>query len=964
MDKGLFLALLTFVPLLAFGPVRKVKTKMSRKPLSAPQVALVTAGRNNIKRSAVSLSAPSEPTIFTKFFRRLKVFQLAFRIFLDYQLAKRQERKLMKKLKLEQVNDVDDHPEIISMWNEVHERNAANLTLNIKNLEGFWVKVGQYLSTRADIMPAPYLAHLSSLQDSMPARPWAETWSTIERSLSNEELELLEYIDPQPLATASLAQVHRGTLKVTATDQKKICREIVIKVQHCGVASLMIQDMSNLRLILNTIAYFEPEYDFSLIIKEYNTEVRKELDFRIEAENMEEIRKLLKKNNVKVIVPKSKLAKEKVLIMDYCDGFPVRDIQLLDTLQVDKKLLLERVCKAWAIQLHVGGVFNADPHLGNVLVSTLPQKDGDKSIPVLLDFGLTKRLKPSIKVAFSRLMYSSYETDVDGLIKSFNEMGLKMNRYDPFEDMASMQRSFGETVPLSQARQIGKENSVSYQRRLEAMKEDQGINKNGKLRNPVEAWPSELVFFGRVTAMLKGMCSHLNIRHPYLKTMAGAACKTLIESVPEEERAKFLIHPSANEISSPLQKKLIKLIERLHDGNSYDEVGFQLCVMHKGKHKANIAAGTLGKANPRPVTPSTLFNIFSVSKGLLSIGLLKLLEEKKILLDDPVSKYWTEFGIKDITIRHVLSHQAGLANALPYDATIDDLLNWSKMKKYVESRVDPDHKPGTETQYHYLTYAWICGGIIEEVTGQSYDEYFEKILSESGINGDLNLFIGGLPNFIDENKLAVLSIDKNSQNNVKKDVRNESPIRKDDHSERNGSKKKILKKYQGQEQLLNPSIFNMRKVRAAKLPSANGHASASSLAIIFDSLLSDFDEESVISSPLLTMSTINSARTSNSMASMYDQKEKKLDEILLSDSQASFGLGFQVHEFYLPSGIKARSIGHAGFGGSIVISIPECCLTIAFVTNHLKLHNSGIRRHVLTTVFEEYDLNIPLSIQN
>lgn len=80
----------------------------------------------------------------------------------------------------------------------------------------------------------------------------------------------------------------------------------------------------------------------------------------------------------------------------------------------------------------------SDPHMGNILVSTAVP--GDSSVPVLLDFGLTKRLDPKMKVAFARLMHSSYESDIDSLLQSFDEMGLKMNRHDPFE----VRHSWGE----------------------------------------------------------------------------------------------------------------------------------------------------------------------------------------------------------------------------------------------------------------------------------------------------------------------------------------------------------------------------------------------------------------------------------------------------------------------------------------------------------------------------------------
>jgi|AntRauTorckE5430_2_1112549.scaffolds.fasta_scaffold04840_1 aarF domain-containing kinase len=390
----------------------------------------LSGGWNQGKASSATTRA--EPSFTEKFGRRLNVYWLASRVFFDYKQAQRKESRLKRKLGIAEDSDSDDDPSVTLLWNNIHERNAAKLTKKIVNLEGFWIKVGQYLSSRSDVMPFEYITRLTSLQDSMPPKAFEDVMLTLHEEFTEEEMLLLHYIDPLPLSTASLAQVHRATLKNG--------RQVVLKVQHRGVASLMLQDMENLKSILNMVAKFEPDSDFTSIIQEYNKEVRKELDFRTEAENMNEVRKLLQEQNIRAIVPDvvPELVKERVLVMDFCEGFTIRDLDALDSHGVDRELLLKRVCDSWAAQMHVGGVFNADPHPGNILVST-SEIDGDASVPVLLDFGLTKRLETDAKLAFAKLMHASDETDVDALLQSFEEMGLEMNRYDPFEDMSAMQ---------------------------------------------------------------------------------------------------------------------------------------------------------------------------------------------------------------------------------------------------------------------------------------------------------------------------------------------------------------------------------------------------------------------------------------------------------------------------------------------------------------------------------------------
>jgi aarF domain-containing kinase len=910
-----------------------------------------------------------EPTLLEKQIRRMTVFKTAFGVFVEYKWAQRKAKKMKKKLGLDLDDpNSDDHPEIMELWSRVHERNAQKLLEKIQTLEGFWVKVGQYLSSRADVMPPEYLQTLAQLQDSMPPRSWKETWETIQEELGEEALERFESIDPEPLSTASLAQVHRATLKEHNGER----HDVVIKVQHRGVASLMLQDMENLRVILQLLAYSDPDLDFGPVIREYNQEVRKELDFRTEAQNMNDVSHMLKKADIAVIIPDtiSDLVTERVLVMDFCHGFPVRDTQLLDEYNVDRELLLERVCAAWAVQMHVGGVFNADPHMGNILVSTAVP--GDPSVPVLLDFGLTKRLDPPIQLAFARLMHASHESDVDALLQSFDEMGLKMNRYDPFEDMAAMQRGFGNTVPQSKAREIAKQKSQDYQRRMEAKRAEEGLQKGQKLRNPVEAWPSELVFFGRVTNMLRGMCSRLDVSYPYLQTMAVAARETLRSSVPQEEHAVDLIHPSASAISTPLQLRLLEALPQIHEEGHM--VGLQICVLQHGKEIANIAAGSMGTANPRPVSPSTLFNVFSVSKGILTIGLLRLVQDGLIgSVDDPVAKYWPAFENKPtITIRHVLTHQAGLANVYPEDATLDTLLDWSTMLKFMAEEAVPSHEPGSETQYHALSYAWLVGGIIEAVTGKPYEQWLDKVLPYNSprFPGEeetrRHLFLSGISKDVDDHKdLAVLSLDRRSLQNSEQnkgstadvdlapETKSPETVQKDKENEDERAKKarKVLAKYKGLQQLMNPSIFNMRKVREARLPSANGHASAASLAEVFDAVI-----RSSRGNPILSPDILELARTPSRTNNEFKGKQAMLD-----DAQASFGLGFQLHEFTLPNGDKGMSIGHAGLGGSVVLAIPEEEVVIALTLNHLSA-DSVARRRILGTIFEELGWKAPASI--
>ena len=403
-------------------------------------------------------------------------------------------------------------------------------------------------------------------------------------------------------------------------------------------------------------------------------------------------------------------------------------------------------------------------------------------------------------------------------------------------------------------------------------------------------------------------------------------------------------------IDTKLQHELLATIDTFQDTD--DMIGLQICVFQDGKEVANIAQGVLGRANPRPVTPSTLFCVFSVSKAVLTMGLLRLVQDGFIeSLDDPIHKYWPSFAAKgkqNITIRHALTHQAGLANVFPEKISIESLLDWSHMKDVIASS-EPTHAPGEETQYHYLSYGWICGGIIEHVTGQPYEEYLNETIILP-LQMQHSIYMGGIPPDLDyERNVAVLS--------KKRDTIKYEQKRADLKAEE--KMKYNLEKHRGVEQLMNISVFNMKQVRQAKLPSANGHTSAYALASLFDKFIDTDKDHSLTTSKIL-----EEVRTKQmSMSAITKKREGKTltNSQLLDDSSSAFGLGLQLHDLTLPDGKVVSTIGHAGVGGSVVFAIPELKISVAFTTNCLSQTPNKVKERLLKIIMEEFKLTPPPS---
>ena len=189
--------------------------------------------------------------------RRLEVFYCASSVFVDYQICKWRANQLPPS----QSKLVDE------LWDAAHERNALFLTQRFLHLEGLWVKLGQYLSSRADVMPDAYLKSLSKCQDSLVPRPFHQVKRLVEHELQRPLVAVFHHVDEVPIACASIAQVHRATLKDG--------REVVIKVQHENVSEAIRQDLANLQTLGDIFKRIDPDFDFSPVIREWAAEVPK-----------------------------------------------------------------------------------------------------------------------------------------------------------------------------------------------------------------------------------------------------------------------------------------------------------------------------------------------------------------------------------------------------------------------------------------------------------------------------------------------------------------------------------------------------------------------------------------------------------------------------------------------------------------------------------------------------------------
>ncbi|XP_052309978.1 uncharacterized protein LOC18100773 isoform X2 [Populus trichocarpa] len=707
------------------------------------------------------------------------------------------------------------------LWKRAHERNAKRVRNMMIQLGGLWVKLGQYLSTRADVLPSAYISLLKQLQDSLPPRPLQEVCRTIERELGKSMKEIFLDFDENSLATASIAQVHRATL----IDG----REVVVKVQHEDIKAIILEDLKDAKSIVDWIAWTEPQYNFNPMIDEWCKETPKELDFNHEAENTRTVSKNLgctnkydsdkSINQVDVLIPEVIQSTEKVLILEYMDGIRLNDLESLEACGANKQKIVEEITRAYAHQIYVDGFFNGDPHTGNFLVSKEPPHR-----PILLDFGFTKKISSSMKQSLAKMFLATAEGDHVALLSSFAEMGLKLRLDLPEQAMDVTSIFFRASTPANEAAEYAKTLNEQRTRNMKVLQEKMNLSqKEVKRFNPIDAFPGDMVIFSRVVNLLRGLSSTLNARIVYQDIMRPFA-----ESVLQEKIAKG---PSANAqwiydtpVHSEVEAKLRQILVEL--GNEDKILGIQVCAYKDGKVIIDTAAGVLGRYDPRPVQPDSLFSVFSVTKGITAGMLHWLVDNGKLNLDESIANIWPEFGTNGknlIKVHHVLNHTAGLQNALDNLRKENPLLltDWDECLKQI-AMSEPETEPGQVQLYHFLSFGWLCGGIIEHASGKKFQEILEEAFVRP-LNIEGELYVGIPPGV--ESRLASLTIDKDDFSKLSKI----------------GSLSALPSTFQPENisQLVTTllALSNMLNIRRAIIPAANGHCSARALARYYAALV-------------------------------------------------------------------------------------------------------------------------------
>jgi len=308
---------------------------------------------------------------------------------------------------------------------------AQMFAADLEKLGPTFIKLGQLLATRADLLPPAYLEALSRLQDDVGPFPFTDVERIVQAELGVRLSKAFEKFEPEPIAAASLGQVHRAVLRGG--------REVAVKVQRPDVGDRVLKDLDALDEVAALMARFSAvtrSIDAHGVLDEFRRTILAELDYREEARNLVTLAHQLRDfQNIVVPLPVDDFTTARVLTMDYVHGTKITAVSRVEWTEVDGVALGEDLFRAYLQQILVDGVFHADPHPGNVLLTP------DHRL-ALIDLGMVGRLSAAMQERLFRLMLAISEARGDEAASIVIAMG---DKHDDFNEM-QMRRMIIEMV--------------------------------------------------------------------------------------------------------------------------------------------------------------------------------------------------------------------------------------------------------------------------------------------------------------------------------------------------------------------------------------------------------------------------------------------------------------------------------------------------------------------------------------
>ncbi|CAK9014207.1 unnamed protein product [Durusdinium trenchii] len=396
------------------------------------------------------------------------------------------------------------------------------------------------MSAMVGTLPDAFTNEFLSLTDHLPVSRLEEVYRIIQRTFQKPPKVIFSEFDPEPLASASIAQVHKARLRSTN-------QIVAVKVQHDGVDRIFLEDIETLTAVAEQVSYWAPDLDFRKFAEEWRESLPRELDFCHEHDALERAGKKLREAGNCCIVPevhhelcgdlqwkgRSKLVAggerrfwaflgAHVFVMEFIDAGPILDLgkaEFCAKHHIDKHRVLTELLHAFGIMAFKDGMFHADPHAGNVRLVVDPTAPGGAK-PVLLDWGLIREITDAERLGLAKVFHSLANFDIAGLFDVLESLGFSLRQELVNDDL--------KRDLIEKARGVVKD-TINRHKTRENAREELAEFKD---------WPRCIIFFMRMLQILRGLCVAVDAEGmPLLQIFSSHAREALQEGSRPAGRA-------------------------------------------------------------------------------------------------------------------------------------------------------------------------------------------------------------------------------------------------------------------------------------------------------------------------------------------------------------------------------------------------------------------------------------------
>jgi predicted unusual protein kinase regulating ubiquinone biosynthesis (AarF/ABC1/UbiB family) len=387
-------------------------------------------------------------------------------------------------------------------------------------LGGVWIKLGQFLSSRVDLLPPPVIAELSGLQDAVPPEPAEVMLPLIERELGRPIHEVFEEFEPQPIAAASFGQVYLATLRLPAEPSangksSSVLKRVVVKVQRPHMEEIVQVDLRALKIIAGWLKLYKPirrRVNIDALVREFSQVVFQELDYLQEARNAQEFDRCFM-HDTGVRVPKvyAQFTTRRLIVLKNVEDIKILDFEGLEQAGVSRREVAHKLFDTYLRQVFEHGFFHADPHPGNLFVQPLdratarawrvPIGEGTPFRLTYVDFGMMGRIPPAFMKELREFIIAVSLKDARRWTASAQRLGFFL----PEADLVRVEQAIGALFDRFWGTAVNDLSNVEFNEMYTFATEFRDL-----LSDLPFQIPQNVLYLGRAANILAGMLTALD----------------------------------------------------------------------------------------------------------------------------------------------------------------------------------------------------------------------------------------------------------------------------------------------------------------------------------------------------------------------------------------------------------------------------------------------------------------------